>query len=36
MGQEPALTSDDWMVPLARNVDTATRPRSSLDSDAAS
>ena len=28
--------SDDWIVLLARNVDTTTRARSSLDSDAAS
>ncbi len=32
----PAFTSEDWMVPLARTVDTATRPCSPLDSDAAS
>jgi hypothetical protein len=32
----PALTSDDWIVPFARNVDTTTRPRSWLDRDAAS
>jgi hypothetical protein len=32
----PALTSDDWIVPFTRNVDTTTGPRSWLDRDAAS
>jgi hypothetical protein len=25
-GSTPALTTDDWMVPSGRNVDTTTRP----------